>query len=123
MGKTMRIAAACLLLATLAVISAVPTETDHSVLGETDAVADKKDANSKDALQAKLKKLQHTFDRIKKSCKANDVPKEEMDLGEGGEEATTAAQLQDKIKKMNKKIDKVADACMPGEETTQFGEE
>merc|ERR1711935_1216535 len=97
----------------LTVVISVPAE--HSaVLDDADALIDAKPEAK--VLAAKLAKLENTLNRIKKSCTADDVPKE---LGEdvgNGQKAKTTQELKQKIKEKEEESDKVADACMPGEE-------
>merc|ERR1712227_459120 len=93
-------------------------------LGEDSAVNLDSEQSSAAALKDKLKKLDHTMARIKRSCVANNVPSE---LGEGKDvkaekPPTTIAELKAAIKAKEKAIDKVTDACMPGETNAEATE-
>merc|ERR1711990_568951 len=114
------------LLAALAVaVMAVPTAEESKVMDDTAPLlgesADVKDTKS---AEAKLAKLEHTPDRIKKSCTADNLPtalREELfgerELGESAK-PKGLGELKEEIKKKEKQINKVADACMPGEESS-----
>merc|ERR1711924_409908 len=122
MGEhTMRCAIVAIVAVTLAMVVAIPAE--EQTLDAAQTFVDEKPEATK--LQAKLAKLEHTYNRIKKSCTANDIPKELGEADDSGEKAkaTTVQELKEKIKKKNAQIDKIADACMPGEERSQFGME
>merc|ERR1712072_274860 len=105
-------------LSLLAVAAAVP-----GVLDDADSLVDV-EAHTVVQLQAKLAKLEHTFERIKKSCVANNVPHE---LGEAMKDEkkapATVSALEAAIKKKNAAIDKITDACMPGEEEVLIEED
>jgi len=109
-------------------LAAVAIPADNQILDEADAFVDSKPETETAKLEAKLAKLQHTYDRIKKSCVANDIPSLELGEDDDAKETTkadTAEELKEKIKSKNAQIDKIADACMPGEEfeqTSKFGE-
>merc|ERR1711934_272489 len=114
MGIVMRGQILLLLLGALAAVAiSMPADQvilDDTDLGESDMGAD--EAKLKD----KLAKLEHTYNRVKKSCTANDVPKELGEDDDAGEtqKVSKVEELEQKIKKKNAAIDKIADACMPG---------
>merc|ERR1711907_565776 len=122
---TMRSYLLVLAFAALAVAIAVPAAEESKVMDDTAPLlgesADVKDTKS---AEAKLAKLEHTLDRIKKSCTADNLPtalREELfgerELGESAK-PKGLSELKEEIKKKEKQIDKVADACMPGEESS-----
>merc|ERR1711907_384209 len=119
---TMRSYLLVLAFAALAVAIAVPAAEESKVMDDTAPLlgesADVKDTKSAEA------KLEHTLDRIKKSCTADNLPtalREELfgerELGESAK-PKGLRELKEEIKKKEKQIDKVADACMPGEESS-----
>merc|ERR1711907_383317 len=106
----------CWCLAFLVACVAVGQASDVAALDDT-AVNDAQKA-SVEQLRAKLAKLEHTYQRIKGSCTANNVP---VELGEAGSSTDkakldTVPELEGAIKAKNAAINKIADACMPGEE-------
>merc|ERR1711904_751470 len=120
MGTTAMTRAMLVLLAISAVIALPVDDAGQGVLADDASVlidADE-DTNTAVALKAQLAKLEKTYERIKGSCVANNVPHE---LGEGAEDVKakkapkTVAELQSAIKAKEKVIDKITDACMPGE--------
>merc|ERR1712072_828525 len=118
MGTTAMMRAMLVLLAISAVIALPVDDAGQGVLADDASVlidADE-DTNTAVALKAKLAKLDKTYERIKGSCVANNVPHElGQELGEGKDVKAkkapeTVAELQAAIKKKEKAIDKITDA-------------
>merc|ERR1712178_2779 len=109
MGRSARMAKAMLAVLLLLAVGTqcFPVESQDG-LGEDSAVVLDSDNTQAAALKDKLKKLDHTMARIKRSCVANNVPSE---LGEGKDvkakkSPTSVSELKAAIKAKEKAIDK-----------------
>merc|ERR1712028_285884 len=102
MGDVWKALAFALLATTVA---AYPVTEEH-LLDDTNLIA--MEDNHAASLQKQLAKLEHTFDRIKKSCVANNVPHELGETMSHHSEVVpkTVAQLKAAIMAKNAAIDK-----------------
>merc|ERR1711934_1082714 len=88
-------------------------------LGETEQEAGGSQAKQVAKLQAKLNKMEKTYQRVSQSCRANHTPsKAQQKAEEHGESASkmpsTMAALKTALAAKKKALDKIMDACMPG---------